>query len=104
MKTGKISRAELEKYVLKNIARRRDETILGVGADCAAIKTDKLVFLSVDPITSAKKDIGALSVYIACNDLCAGGAEPLAVMLTVLLPPDTGADVLNGIMASAERA
>ena len=63
----------------------------GVGEDCAALKLapGETLILSTDPITGTAKDIGSLAMQITLNDLASSGAEPVGVMLTVLLPEGT---------------
>ena len=68
-----------------------------------------LIVCSCDPITSADaKHIGALSVHVNCNDAAAGGAEPVALLVTLLLPPleteETVAMIAKGLQDAAERA
>lgn len=107
MRIGKLTSEELNDNVLKLIKRRRNEVIVypGAGEDCAVIRaTEGLVFLSSDPITATSSNIGALAVHINCNDIAAGGAEPLGVMLTILLPPHLDAGAVKSIMESAEGA
>lgn len=109
MRIGKLSPEELKEYVLGAIKKRRPETVLSAafGEDAAAISSDELIFLSVDPITASKncaKNIGALAIYVSCNDISSGGAEPLAALLTVLLPPDESPETAGGILRSAEEA
>lgn len=97
----------LVRAVLSRIGHRRREVLRGpaVGADCAALKTsqDEVLLLSSDPITGAVKGIGGHSIHITANDLAAAGAEPVAVMITLLLPPDTTEDEVCRMMREAEE-
>ena len=43
--------------------------------------------VSSDPITGTEKNIGKLCVNICLNDIAAAGAEPVAIMVTCLIPP-----------------
>lgn len=107
MRTGKLTNEELNENVLSLLKRRRNEVIVypGAGEDCAVIRaTEGLVFFSSDPITGAASNLGALAVHINCNDIAASGAEPLGVMLTLLLPPSAGLEAVREIMESAEEA
>ena len=107
MRTGKLTNEELQENVLKLLQRRRNEVIVypEAGEDCAVIRaTEGLVFFSSDPITGARSELGALAVHINCNDIAASGAEPLGVMLTLLLPPSMNTDAVKEIMESAEDA
>ena len=98
MKIGKLPESVLKRSVFKQIHTRRPEVVLGagVGEDCAAIKLaeDETLVMSTDPITGTAKDLGHHSIHITANDLAAAGADPVGVMLTVMLPdtveePDT---------------
>lgn len=90
MKIGKLPEQVLVRSILRQVHHRREEVLIGpaVGQDCAAfcVAEDEAVIMSADPITGTTKDIGSLAVYITTNDLAAGGAEPIGIMLTVLLP------------------
>ena len=92
MKVGKVPETILKRSVFKQLKSRRKEVLLGpgIGLDCSFMKleADEVVVVSSDPITSTMEDIGSLSVYITVNDLASGGAEPVGLMLTVLLPPN----------------
>ena len=46
--------------------------------------------------------MGKHSVYITANDLAAAGAEPVGIMLTILLPPKTEERELKEIMRGVE--
>ena len=91
MQIGKIPEALLRKLIRDKITPIRNDVMVrpAVGEDCAAVAFGDLVcVLSTDPITGAKKDIGRLSVHIACNDIASCGVAPLGLMVTLLAPPD----------------
>lgn len=106
MKIGKLPEQALIRSVLKQIEHRREEVLVGpgVGLDCAAfgVGEDEAVVMSTDPITGTVKDIGRHCIHITANDLAASGAEPLGVMLTILLTEETGEDEVKQMMADAE--
>lgn len=107
MRTGKLTVEELNDNVLKLIKPRRNEVIVrpGAGEDCAVIRaTEGLVFVTCDPITGASSNLGALAVHINCNDIAASGAEPLGIMLTILLPTSMDTAAVRSIVESAEDA
>lgn len=106
MEIGKVPENVLKRAVFKQIHRRRPEVLLhaGVGEDCSAMVADEgdaLVF-SVDPITAAKKGAGIFAVHITANDLASSGAEPVAVMTSILLPPRTREKRLRELMQEIE--
>lgn len=107
MKIGKLPEPVLIRSVLKKVYHRRDEILVGpaVGQDCTAlcVAEDEALVMSADPITGTTKDIGSLSVYITTNDIAAAGAEPVGVMLTIMLPPEIEEAELRTMMEDVER-
>ena len=107
---GKIPPEILERIVMHPMmaSRVKREDVLvrpATGEDCSAIDLGgEICILSTDPITGAAKDIGYLAVQINCNDIYSAGAEPMGVLLTVLLPPESTEELLEEIMAGALRA
>lgn len=108
MKVGKVSETILKRSIFKQIHTRRDEVLLGagVGEDCAAIKLEpgEIFVMSTDPITGTVKDIGNLAIQITANDLASSGAEPLGVLLTVLLPEVIEEADIREMMRQVEEA
>ena len=108
MKIGKVPENVLKRSVMKQLHYKRDEVILGpgIGEDCSALTLgeDEILVMSTDPITGTAKDIGKLAIQITANDLASAGAEPIGVMLTILLPDGTREIALKRIMEQMERA
>ena len=110
LEIGKVPPEILEKIVMKPMMGskvKRDDVILRptTGEDCSAIDLGgEICILSTDPITGAAKDIGYLAVQINCNDIYSAGAEPMGVLLTVLLPPGSEEALLEEIMEGSLRA
>lgn len=111
MRIGKLENSELEALILSKFKHIRPEALTAprVGEDCAALDiSDDLVVLSMDPITSAgDKSLGLLSVHVNCNDAICMGAEPVGLMVTLLLPPDYPAEGIGRIaddLAAAAQA
>lgn len=106
---GKIPPEILEKIVMQPMREsrvKRAEVLLRprTGEDCSAVDFGgEYCVLSADPITGAAADIGYLAVQINCNDVYAAGAEPVGLLLTVLLPPGSGEEILREIMEGAFR-
>lgn len=102
MKLGKVPETVLKRSIFKQLSTHRDEVIVrpNVGEDCSAIKFDKdeVCVVSTDPITGAVKDIGSLAVNITANDLASSGAEPVGILLTLLLPEGFMEEELKEIM------
>lgn len=108
MKVGKVPESVLKRSVFKQIHTRREEVLLGagVGEDCAAVKLaeDEMFVISTDPITGTATDIGNLAIHITMNDLASAGAEPVGVMLTILLPDHACESDLKEMMGQIESA
>ena len=108
MKIGKIPENVLKRAVFRQLHTKRPEVLLGAGGgeDCAAVKlaADETLVLSTDPITGTVKDIGTLSIQITLNDLASAGAEPVGVLLTVLLPEYVEEAGLREMMGQVETA
>lgn len=108
MNVGKVPESVLKRSVLRQIHTKRQEVLLGagVGEDCAAVRLagDEVFVISTDPITGTATDIGTLAFHVTMNDLASAGAEPIGVMLTILLPEGAGEQELKGIMGQMEVA
>lgn len=108
LKIGKVPENVLKRSVFQQIHTKRSEVLLGagVGEDCAAVKLaeDETFVLSTDPITGTAKDIGTLAIQITVNDLASAGAEPVGVLLTVLLPPEIKEPELKEMMRQVEES
>lgn len=108
MRIGKLPEPVLIRSVLREIGHRRDEVLVGpgVGQDCASVEIGpgEVFVLSSDPITGTVKEMGSHSVYVTANDLAASGAEPLGIMLTIMLPEETEEAQLKEMMRGVEKA
>ena len=96
----------LVRSVLRQIKHRREEVLSGpaVGRDCAALKLKdgEILVMSTDPITGTVKDMGSQAVHITANDLAVSGAEPLGIMLTLLLPDTVEEPQIRAMMQEVE--
>lgn len=103
MRVGKLTNAELDEIVFGKLKLKNKEVLFGAGLaeDCAAIKTDKTVLVTTDPITASVFDIGRLSVDVSANDVASSGGKPFACLLTIIVPPDAGLDTVEAIMNDA---
>lgn len=107
MEIGKVPNDILEKIIFSNIKTKRTEVLVSaaIGEDNGIIDFGESVcVVSTDPITGATKDIGRLAIHISCNDVSTSGAEPIAVLLTILCPPTTTEEDLEAIMKDAAQA
>lgn len=107
MKIGKIPESTLKKVILEQLGTKREEVLIGpgIGEDCAALKLKEgeVFVLSTDPITGAAEEAGRLAVHVTANDLISSGAEPIGLMLTVLLPPKTKEKELRQLSSEVQE-
>ena len=106
MKIGKLTSEDLKELIFSNIKDNTSSIISSaeIGNDCAAIEVgEKVVYLSTDPITGTTMEIGKLAVNINCNDIATEGIYPLALMLTILAPPNTKKEEISQIMKDVQE-
>jgi hydrogenase maturation factor len=104
MNIGKLTNEQLQQSVLSILRPMRGEVVLraGIGEDCAALDFgSRLCVVSTDPVTAAQKDLGRLAVHVSCNDAASSGAEPIAMLLTLMAPPKTNIGDIEFIMRQA---
>lgn len=107
MRLGKLTNEQLNRIVLDKFIHTRAETVVSseVGEDCAVLDMgDNLCVLSTDPITGASSNLGALAVHVCCNDAAACGAEPVGLLITLLMPPDTTEEQIGAIATEVADA
>lgn len=110
MKIGKIPADILERIILNPISQmdcKRSEIVIRpkTGEDCSAIDLGgEICVVSTDPITGASKDAGYIAVHINCNDAAASGAEPVGILISILLPPESSESELQEQIDGARRA
>ena len=107
MRRGKVSENVLRRSILKKINTNRKEVINGadVGADCAVLSFGEgyHIALSVTPVTAPVEDICSYAIPMALNNVAAEGAEPVGVMLSVLLPDKTEENQMQQMMEQAQE-
>ena len=107
---GKIPPQILERIVLDPVTHskvHREDIVVRpkTGEDCSAMDPkEELCVFSTDPITGATKDTGYLAVHINCNDVFSAGAEPVGILMTVLLPPQSDEAMLEELMHGTLKA
>jgi hydrogenase expression/formation protein HypE len=107
MKVGKLDALDLQEKVFPFTGVKRPEVVLraALGEDSAAVELDDwCCVFSSDPITGAAKNNGWLAIHVSCNDIAANGAEPVSVMLTILMPEASSTGDVEKIMKSAHQA
>lgn len=107
---GKIPPQILERLVLNPVTHakvhRADIVVRPkTGEDCSAMDPGgEMCVFSTDPITGATRDVGYLAVHVNCNDVFSAGAEPVGILMTVLLPPQSEESMLEELMAGTLQA
>ncbi|MGQ0548171.1 MAG: AIR synthase family protein [Armatimonadota bacterium] len=106
MRPGKITPAALRRQIFPHLGRRTDVLVhAGVGQDSAVIDFGPSVcVVTTDPITGSGAHVGRLAVHVACNDLATTGAEPVGLLLTLLLAEATAEADLERIIREAADA
>lgn len=107
MRQGKISENVLKRSVLKKIKTHREEIVsgAGIGKDCAILASleGEEIALSVTPVTAPVTELGRYAIPMALNNVAAAGAEPVGVMLSILLPEQTEETEIQQLMEQAEE-
>ncbi len=104
---GKVPPELLNTLVYTHLGARRSDVLVHaqLGEDCTVIEFgDDVAVLTTDPITGAGPDLGWYAVFIATNDLAAAGAEPIALLVTLLLAPARAGADLHRVMRDASAA
>lgn len=108
MEIGEVPEIVLKRSVFQQMHTRREEVLVGagIGEDCAVVQLapDEVFVLSTDPITGTEKDMGKLAMQITANDLASAGAEPVGVLLTVLLPPSSEEALIRKLSEEVDHA
>lgn len=99
---GKVPNDILKEQIFNELKFKRDEVVVypNIGEDCSVLEfePDMQIVLSTDPITGAISEIGNLAVNISCNDVSSSGAEPIGILVTLLLPVGSTKEDVNHIM------
>lgn len=108
MKTGKLAENVWKRSILKQIKTKRNEVLAGagIGENCAvfSFEPNGLVSVSVHPVIWDGKCAASHAVYGGVNAVAASGAEPVAVVFSMLLPESTEESRIKEWMAQIEGA
>lgn len=106
MRAGKVPIDVLRRTVYPHLGRRKDVLVhASVGEDCAVVDFGEwAAVLTTDPVTGAAAHLGRYAVHVACNDLATSGAEPIGLLLTLLLREGSLPEDLERIMRDAGGA
>ena len=106
MRNGKISENILIRSVLRRLKNQREEVICGagIGTDCAVLSfgEEEETVLSTNPVSAPIDFVCTYGIHRALNNVAATGAEPVAVMLSAMLPEGTEESDLQEMMQQAE--
>lgn len=106
MEIGKLKTDLLEKYIFNKLVSNREEVIMGGGTGLDNAVMDfggDLIVASTDPITGATKNLGSLAINISVNDVSCQCADPVGILMTLLIPPSASLDDLKEIVDDATR-
>src|SRR6266849_2724471 len=103
LQAGKVPPDLLTRLVYPHLGQRTDVLVRAhVGEDCAVLDHGETVcVLTSDPINAAGHQLGRLAVHVGCNDLATTGAEPVALLLTLLLKEGSTPEALEALMTDA---
>lgn len=107
VKLGKLSPQELERLVFPFRGKEREEVVFGphLGRDCGVLRFSPFYLsCTCDPVTGTTLGAGALAPHLVANDLIASGAEPVALIVSLLFPPGVPSSLVEGIMRELDGA
>lgn len=106
MKAGKLSEAALQRSVLKQLHKKRDDVTAaaGIGADYAALRLEEgeEIVCSIQPVTIGRQDIGTIGVFSALNNIACSGGEPMGILVSLLVPTLMNEPLLRELMGELQ--
>lgn len=106
MKIGKVPETVLKRSVFKQIGKRQKDVLTkpGIGHDYGGVETTTggFITMAAEPVSGAFDDIGLIAVHKAVNNLVCGGAKPVGIMQTILLPVGTDESDLKEMIKTVE--
>lgn len=108
MRPGKFSESVLKRSVLKQIKTKRQEVIRGaeVGEDCAffSFQEKEGVLITTAPIVVNEFENIGFELTGIVNNIAASGGEPVAVIVSAILPDKILESVVQRLSGEMERA
>ncbi len=102
MKIGKAPENILVRSVLKQLKKKREEVLQGSAFgeqnSVIDISSKNRLVLSTNPFIGTKKEAGEFGLFEAINDVAISGAEPIAILVSILLPANMEEKGLKRIM------
>lgn len=106
MRLGKLSPQELERLVFPFRGRERSEVVFGpsLGRDCGVLRLSHFYLsCTCDPVTGTTRGAGILAPHLVANDLIASGAEPVALLVSLLCPPEIEPSLVEAMMRELDE-
>ena len=103
---GKLQPDILQKSVLSYTGAKREDLIIGGGLaeDAALIKIPEgMLVIASDPIVGAEKNSGRLLVQVNANDVACKGADPMWLIVTLIIPEAGGVLQVERIMREINK-
>ena len=108
MRPGKISESVLKRSVLKQIKTKRTEVVRGaeVGEDCAffSLQEKEGMLITTAPIVVDEFEDIAFELTAIVNNIAASGGEPVAVVVSTILPDKVLESIVQRLSGEMERA
>jgi hydrogenase expression/formation protein HypE len=104
---GKVPTEVLEKIVFKNLGAKRGDVVLSssIGEDAAIVQAgNEVLAISSDPITGAEEWLGWLAVHVNANDIATRGVQPRWFNSIIMLPRNSGAELVEKICTQMDKA
>ena len=107
MKIGKISESVLKCSILKTIKMQRNEILCGagIGEDCAIFapsEQNRVCTAMQTAIITSTNELETL-IHKCTNNIASSGAEPIAIMLSIVMPSNVAEQKLNHMMEAANN-
>jgi len=104
---GKVPTEVLQKIVFKNLGAKRGDVVLSssIGEDAAIVQAgNEVLAISSDPITGAEEWLGWLAVHVNANDIATRGVQPRWFNSIIMLPRNSGAELVEKICTQMDKA
>lgn len=104
---GKLPPEILRGEIFPRHGQTRTDVVMrsAIGEDAAAVSFgDEVAVLSTDPVTGAGQHAGWIAVHVGCNDIAVAGGQPVGILVTLLLTPESGLADARAIMSDVHRA
>lgn len=104
---GKFLPQDLERLILPFRGRERKEVLFGahIGRDSGVLSlSGNYLALTCDPVTGATRGAGLLAPHLVANDLICSGAEPVALLVSLILPQSVEPSFARSLMEDIDEA